>query len=327
MKSIIFTFIFISFSFIVKAQSEFSKGFKEGYKAGYCYQKTGCTAPMTPIAPTPTYPEKSSSYQDGYNRGFTDGKSANNGGLNGTINNSNNIHVADDPGLDYYLNEREKELQQQKIEQEKKQKEQQLLQKEYEKTKLASLKEIYKTFNEIPSKVKDGWHQVIITNDIDEYMERKVKVKDNKITEYFKEDWIEFGVKYSSEIDSCIALVKLIRPNGIENDDYSKVYFMDYISDTVNLAEEPVGSGSIGFWLDFKSTAGPIKVYIDNLYAGQIEMYFDDGFPQNCDTKGVLNVKFKAGKHKFSATNNWRTWESEIDFVKDDCSLFRLYKK
>jgi hypothetical protein len=102
---------------------------------------------------------------------------------------------------------------------------------------------------------------------------------------------------------------------------------MNYISDTLTLAEEPVGSGSISFWVDYKFTGGPIEIYIDDVYFGELEMYFPDGTPNSCFTKGVLKVKNKAGKHRFTAKNNWRTWEAEIEFIKDECVLFGLSKK
>lgn len=67
---------FLSTSFLL-AQTEFDNGFKDGYKNGYCQdQGIGCIKPIPPIAPIPTVDESSSSYQDGYNRGFQMGMKA-----------------------------------------------------------------------------------------------------------------------------------------------------------------------------------------------------------------------------------------------------------
>lgn len=53
------------------AQTQFDKGFADGFKNGYCQdQGVGCIAPIAPIAPIPTVYENSNSYKDGYNRGF-----------------------------------------------------------------------------------------------------------------------------------------------------------------------------------------------------------------------------------------------------------------
>ncbi|MCB0383536.1 MAG: hypothetical protein KDD05_09660, partial [Psychroserpens sp.] len=67
---------FLSTSFLL-SQTEFDNGFKDGYKNGHCQdQGIGCIKPIPPIAPIPTVDESSSSYQDGYNRGFQMGMKA-----------------------------------------------------------------------------------------------------------------------------------------------------------------------------------------------------------------------------------------------------------
>lgn len=51
--------------------SSFCKGYKTGYKEGFCYQKYSCIAPITPICPIPRIGENS--WTGGRNRGFMDG--------------------------------------------------------------------------------------------------------------------------------------------------------------------------------------------------------------------------------------------------------------
>lgn len=61
----------ILFSTLIYSQTQFSKGFEEGFKKGYCYERgVGCLPPITPISPMPNISEKMESYTDGYNRGF-----------------------------------------------------------------------------------------------------------------------------------------------------------------------------------------------------------------------------------------------------------------
>ncbi|RIA10191.1 tetratricopeptide repeat protein [Flavobacteriaceae bacterium MAR_2010_72] len=74
----------ISANFLI-AQTSFDNGFKEGYKNGYCQDKgVGCIEPIPPISPIPTVNESSSSYQDGYNRGFQMGMNAQKSSSNST---------------------------------------------------------------------------------------------------------------------------------------------------------------------------------------------------------------------------------------------------
>ncbi len=71
--------IFLTSSTLIFAQNSFSKGFEDGYKKGFCYNKgIGCIEPIPPISPMPNINESSSSYQDGYNRGFQKAISSNN---------------------------------------------------------------------------------------------------------------------------------------------------------------------------------------------------------------------------------------------------------
>ena len=69
--------IFQAFVFSAFCQSSFNKGFEEGYKKGYCYEKIGCPTPVLPVVPPLVPGESIDSYQDGYNRGFKMGLEAN----------------------------------------------------------------------------------------------------------------------------------------------------------------------------------------------------------------------------------------------------------
>lgn len=53
------------------AINEYDKGFKVGFKEGYCYNSgIGCMPPITPLTPLTRLGESLNSYKDGYNRGF-----------------------------------------------------------------------------------------------------------------------------------------------------------------------------------------------------------------------------------------------------------------
>ena len=64
---------------IIEVKSgDFCSGWSDGYKAGWCYLKSGCYCNYVPYCPTPIYPQSQSSYSDGFESGFLQGKNDNN---------------------------------------------------------------------------------------------------------------------------------------------------------------------------------------------------------------------------------------------------------
>lgn len=89
MKKQIATLTLLLLTFVAFGQyNDYDRGFKNGYKEGYCYNDFGCIAPIPPITPIPLIGESNDNYQDGYNRGFKRGledkqaKKSNTGGYN-----------------------------------------------------------------------------------------------------------------------------------------------------------------------------------------------------------------------------------------------------
>jgi len=70
MKNLFLLTIFWFTIATMAAQNDYDRGFRVGYKEGYCYNDFGCLAPITPLTPIPYLGENMNSYQDGYNRGF-----------------------------------------------------------------------------------------------------------------------------------------------------------------------------------------------------------------------------------------------------------------
>jgi hypothetical protein len=96
MKKFVLTCLLI-LNFVAFGQSNFDIGFKDGFKKGYCYSNNQssyiCTPPIPPLPPLPQINEKSTSYQDGYNRGFLYGqdrrRTDDNNSSNSNVNRNN----------------------------------------------------------------------------------------------------------------------------------------------------------------------------------------------------------------------------------------------
>ena len=70
-------YLIIYFAFITQiifSQSNFKRGFDNGFKNGYCFDDYGCIAPYPPIVPILSYSESYDNYNQGYNRGFSMGQ-------------------------------------------------------------------------------------------------------------------------------------------------------------------------------------------------------------------------------------------------------------
>jgi len=75
MKKLLFILLLVvctSGATIKNTTSDFCDGFEKGYKAGWCYQIVGCIDPIIPVCPVPNVNENSE--QDGYNKGFVQGR-------------------------------------------------------------------------------------------------------------------------------------------------------------------------------------------------------------------------------------------------------------
>lgn len=89
------------------SQSKFNEGFSDGYKKGFCQDKgIGCLAPIPPFSPLPQIGEDINNYQDGYNRGFTEGLKDSKLGNNNS-NNDNRVRYKTSPSepIDYMYKE------------------------------------------------------------------------------------------------------------------------------------------------------------------------------------------------------------------------------
>lgn len=71
MKTILTLFMFLTV-FTSYSQTEFCKGWADGFKEGYCYGIYGCVAPYPPPCAIPNI--GNDNYRGGYNQGFVAGK-------------------------------------------------------------------------------------------------------------------------------------------------------------------------------------------------------------------------------------------------------------
>ena len=330
MKKQIATLTLLLLTFVAFGQyNDYDRGFKIGYKEGYCYNDFGCIAPIPPITPIPLIGESNDNYQDGYNRGFKRGledkqaKKSNTGGYNsgqGTYvpqQQYQSTYVAPDYSLLIKAMEM-KQAQYEKNEQ---------INKEKAIANMNQVKSYYASLTNFPADIPNGWYTVISTNNYDMCAERKVYVEYGKVTKYFIEDWIDRKVSFSTKITNAKAMVQLILDDGTKAD-MVDVYFLEYINNNNAYTAPPVGSGKISFWTSWKNS-GNMELYFDGMYVGKFTSYFADGTP-NCGQQGTLTVTYKPGTYSFRAVSEggWstKTWEGTVTISAGGCSLQGLTK-
>lgn len=326
MKKQVATLLLLFFTIVVFGQNNYDRGFKNGYKEGYCYNDIGCVAPIPPITPIPLVGESSDSYQDGYNRGFKTGleakqaKKANSGtqtNSGGNQQNGQGPYLPRYSKMDYGVLMQALQMRQAQYEQNEQMK------KEKAVGLMNQVKAYYNSLSSYPGEISNGWHKVISMNNYDFCEERKVYVSNNKVTKYAIEDWLEKSVSYPTIINNAKTMVQLVNEDG-STGDMVELYFLEFINNPNSYTSAPVGSGKVSFWSNFRGS-GNIRVFIDGQYIGEITSYFKDGTP-NCGQSGTLTFEYKPGTYGYKATNNNRTWTGTISIRAGGCSLMGLNK-
>lgn len=310
--------------------NDYDRGFKNGYKEGYCYNDFGCISPIPPITPIPLIGESNDNYQDGYNRGFKRGledKQAAKTKSSGYQQGGQGTYVPQQqyqstyvsPNYDLLIKALEmKQAQYERDEQQKKEKAVGMMNQ---------VKAYYNSLTTFPDKISDGWHKVISTNNYDFCAERKVYVVDNKITKYVIDDWMEKSFSYSPVINKAKAMGQLVNEDG-SSADMVELYFLEYINNPNAVTSAPIGSGKISFWTSWKNS-GNMELYFDGMYVGKFTSYFDEGTP-NCGQNGTITLTYKPGTYNFRAvsTGGWstKTWEGTVTIYAGGCQLQGLSK-
>lgn len=321
----------------IAAQSDYSNGFQNGYKEGYCYNDFGCISPIPPITPIPLIGESTNNYQDGYNRGFKKGledkqvkkqNSQNNQSSQG-YNGQSQVYTSSYSSDNYNVLLRAMEMKQAQMEMYQAQNDRNKQIKQ-EKTLgvINQVKSYYNSLSQYPDKINDGWHKVISMNNYDFCEERKVYVENNKITKYVVDDWNSRPISYSLTISKAKTIMQLMTDDG-EKGDTLELYFLDDINNPNSYVAPPIGSGKISFWTSWKNS-GNLILYFDGKYVGKFTSYFSEGSP-NCGQNGTLTITYKPGTYSFRAVSegDWstRTWEGTVTIYENGCQLQGLTKK
>lgn len=308
------------------AQSNYSKGFQEGYKKGYCYGEFGCIPPIPPITPIAKIGESETSYTDGYNRGFILGQEDKKKST--TSNSSNNqdrqrYRTSQVQPVDHIYNQPNELILRAALAARQQYERNEQIQKEKAINLMNQVKSYYNQLESYPPNIKNGWYKVIAMNNSDFCEERKVYVESNKVTKYVIDDCINGKISYPALINNAKATVQLMDDDG-SIADMVEVYFIEYISNPMSSTTPPIQSGKISFWTNWKKS-GSLRLFFDGEYIGTFTQYFENGFP-SCGQEGTLTVEYKPGTYKYVAVSGSKRYEGMVTITAGQCSLYCLKK-
>lgn len=177
----------------------------------------------------------------------------------------------------------------------------------------------YNSFTNFPAEIKDGWHIVYAMNNKDFCEERKVYVKDNKVTKYVIDDWKILDIQYTSPISSGKTKI-LVDENKI----FLDLYFLDFINNPNKIVASPPPTGKVSFWTNSKKE-GSISIFIEGKFVGTVDSFFDNEKPTNCEQIGSLIVNYKVGTYSYEArSKKGGKWKGSFTIKNSSCILLHL---
>lgn len=331
MKKLIFSIVLLSALMLNSfSQTNYSRGFQDGYKYGYCHNDYNCIPPVPPVTPPTQVGESVDSYKDGYNRGFKLGlehkalatRTNRSTGTNSNIQSSQpaqsnyqssygqpaqsnyrNTYVSPDWDLLIRAAQAKQEYERQRT--------------------LAKMQQTvnrYLSFSSYPQTIKNGWHNAVVMDNYSICVDLKVYVVNNKITKCAMDNFGERGISFSNNIENGRGIIKIIYPSS--ESDYMDVFFIEAIANPYSSASEPLPSGKISFWTNLKR-GGNLRIYLDEMYVGTLTSYFDNGTPV-CGQNGTVTLEYKPGKYNYRAVSDGslaaKTISGQVTIVAGGCT-------
>ena len=320
MKKILLLITYLTISIAALSQNDYSRGFNNGYKKGYCYKEFACIEPIPPIAPVPRYDESWDSYIDGYNRGFKMGledKSAKKSS-GGTYQGGENVQQNQSFNHDLLL--KAMEMKQAQIAREEK------IENDKAVAKMQQTKSFYNSLTSYPSRISDGWHNIVAMDNYEFCDERKVYVSDNKITKYVIDNYDDRTVTLAGYISNGKTLIKIVGTD--DTPVLLDIYFIDDMVSSNSYVPPPTQAGTVSFWTSWRNSAS-LRLFFDGEYVGPFNVYFKEGGP-SCGQEGTITIKYKPGTYNYraTATGSFRNlvWEGSVTISSGGCVLQEIRK-
>jgi hypothetical protein len=186
--------------------------------------------------------------------------------------------------------------------------------------KLGIIKNQYAEYKEFPSVISDGWHNAIVTDNLNFCKDVKVMVKENRIQNFVVDNYIPLNFMVTREIKNAKNVVTLKNFGG-EEMNIVEVYFL-YDIDQQIIVPEPIKPGFVCFWSDLKYF-NEIILKFDSKRVEDLTVRFMS--EPDCFSNGMVCRILKPGKYSFSAMGHGTIdWAGTIEIKENMCLKVRL---
>lgn len=201
--------------------------------------------------------------------------------------------------------------------------------------KVQEIRDYYGTLGKYPETVADGWHDVVMLSGDEFITYIKVQVKNNKISLFVWDDWIEQEVSFSGPIINGKTGAKLKNGRGAL-EGMAEVYFINYIADNTVMASAPLKPGKVTFWTNNKKF-DEVFVLFEDAKLGAFKHKYAYTTPPECGSEAEINVIYKPGTYSYKAyekgSYSWNTkeygigkviCEGNVKITENGCQLIQL---
>jgi hypothetical protein len=183
-------------------------------------------------------------------------------------------------------------------------------------------REFYKNTSNYLQNIPNGWHNVLVTNNLDILKTQKVYVENNRIIKFCVNDFYIAEMEHTQSIVNCRSFIKIKGSN-----DYYELFFIDLISLKGPIAFSPLTPGRVAFWTNINfGESDDIDIIVEGIWIGTISKTLYESNLE-CGMDGMLVYQNKPGTYKYQAISDKHDWEGTITITENQCKKMQLSGK
>ncbi len=201
-------------------------------------------------------------------------------------------------------------------------------------TKLSMLKKHYDSYESYPDTISNGWHRVIVTDNLDFCQEAKVLVEENRIKQFVIENCITLNFQPASSIKKgkCLGTISNYKQEATKIVDIYFIYDLEFSA----VVEPPQEPGYMTLWtnssnyLDMRIALGG-RFESNGLFRTAKGGNYLDPFTKrfkkrpNCFSTGAINLILPAGGYNVMVRRKGRDYMESFEIKRGQCLIFYVY--